>query len=147
LASESGLGEWAAGRFTDFVESVGLQPPDLRARKAVLANSAHALKAGKSGFSARLLSAKNAAMTYGSNDGNALSSALSQVEGIAMDSVSDLKSGIELASLKFFDGAMEIPLVVALPDALASGMEDGIALAFQYLKSVAIDITGERRWR
>lgn len=62
LMGASGLGSWASGALKDTVEGFGFAPVDLAARKAVLVNSQHVLKADDSAFSARLLSAKEAAL-------------------------------------------------------------------------------------
>ena len=69
LMGASGLGSWASGALKDTVEGFGFAPVDLAARKAVLVNSQHVLKADDSAFSARLLSAKEAALMSQGNGG------------------------------------------------------------------------------
>ncbi len=58
----SGLGSWASGALKDTVEGFGFAPVDLAARKAILVNSQHVLKADDSAISRRLLYAEEAAL-------------------------------------------------------------------------------------
>lgn len=68
LMGASGLGSWASGALKDTVEGFGFAPVDLAARKAVLVNSQHVLKADVRHFPP-LLSAKEAALMSQGNGG------------------------------------------------------------------------------
>lgn len=144
LGSASGLGTWASDEFEKRIEDLGFAPPDLQAKKAVLVNSGHVLEADNSTFSARLLSAKNAAIQYG--DGG-LNAAASAAESLASGVVEGLSADFEIATIVLIEGKVEIPITIALP----SFVTDGIASVFQsgidQLYSAASSWTGARQWR
>lgn len=144
FASESGLGEWAESKLTALIESVGLEKPELRAAKAVLVNSGDVLPGMDTSFSARLLSLKR--MAQNSEDGTLFSGALSQVERSALESVSSFGEEIELGSIKIFNGALEIPLVVSLPGFAKDYLGGLVSSFFDGISGLAASLSGERRW-
>lgn len=119
LMGASGLGPWVSDALKDTIAGFGFAPVDLAARKAVLVNSQHVLKADDSAFSARLLSAKGAALMSQGNGG--IDGALSCVQSAAMDAIADLGGEFTIATIVIFDGLVEVPVTVALPQAITGG--------------------------
>ncbi len=145
LASASGLGSWASDAFEDAVASVGFEPVDLRARKAVLVNSSHVLAADDSAFSARLLSAKQQA---NSSDGSGgLEGAISLVQTAAQDAIDDVSGEFTIATVVLFDGLLEVPITVSLPAAVTGGLEQAVQTGIGYLRNIAETVTGVRQWK
>lgn len=144
LASASGLGTWASGALGEAVSSVGFAPVDLSARKAVLVNSRHVLEADDSTFSARLLSAKDAALASGGDAG--VQGAISCIESAAHDALSGLEAEFTVATVVLFDGIVEVPVTVALPKAVTGGLSDAVQKGIDALRGVASSVTGVRQW-
>ena len=144
FASESGLGDWASGKLNGIIEDAGLEPPELRAAKAVLVNSGDVLAYADGSFAARLLSLKK--MALNSKDGSLFSGALSQAEQAALSSVSWLGDEIELGSITIFDGAIELPVVITLPPCVQDYAFGAISSVFGSIANLASSLTGERRW-
>lgn len=146
LASHSGLGTWASDAFEECVADAGFEAPDLRARKAVLVNSAHVLSADDSTFSARLLSAKRQALTAG-NSGMGFEGALASLESTAQGVIKDMSSEFTVATLVIFDGAVEIPLVITLPTVVTEGLSGAFQKGIDALRGMVATWTGVRQWR
>ena len=144
LASASGLGMWAADEFKRRVADAGFDPPDLLSRKAVLVNSAHVLEADPSGFSARLLAAKNAVIDHGEGG---VQGAVSAVESLAHDAVSALSSDFTVATIVLLEGKVEIPITISLPSSVTEGISGLFQAGIDQLYSVATSWTGARQWR
>ncbi len=144
LMGASGLGSWASGALKDTVEGFGFAPVDLAARKAVLVNSQHVLKADDSAFSARLLSAKEAALMSQGNGG--IDGALSCVQSAAMDAIAGLGGEFTIATIVLFDGVVEIPVTVALPQAITGGLTQAVQHGVDSLRGIASSVTGARQW-
>lgn len=73
LASESGLGSWAAKTLRESTASLGLEPAKLSAGKPVLVNTYHVASADGSEFSQSLIRVKTAyAQMPGSGTGDPL---------------------------------------------------------------------------
>lgn len=145
LAGASGLGSWASDALEDAIAEVGFDPPDLSAHKAVLVNSVHVLEADDSGFSARLLAVKRQVVASGGDGG--MEGALSAIERAALDAVDDVSAEFEVATIVLFDGALEVPLTVALPSAVEEGLAHAVQSGIDALRSMATSITGVRQWR
>lgn len=137
LMGASGLGSWASGALKDTVEGFGFAPVDLAARKAVLVNSQHVLKADDSAFSARLLSAKEAALMSQGNGG--IDGALSCVQSAAMDAIAGLGGEFTIATIVLFDGVVEIPVTVALPQAITGGFDSSSAAWCRFLEGNCLE--------
>ena len=148
LASESGLGTWAANAFSDVVESLGLSPVELGSPKPVLVNSAHVLAADSSNFSSALLSAKEKSIELGREaDADLFSSALSVFEASSLDALANLEGGIEIAVIEpFGSGGPSIPLTIALPPSATSIAGRAIQDSIERMKSIYARAGGVRRW-
>lgn len=145
LAGASGLGPWAASALEDAVADVGFDPPDLSARKAVLVNSSHVLEADDSAFSARLLAVKRQVVASGGEGG--MEGALSAVESAALEAAGSLSAEFDVATIVLFDGALEVPLTIALPSAVEEGLTQAVQSGVDSLRSLAASVTGVRQWR
>ena len=144
LMSASGLGSWASSAMREAINAVGFSPVDLSARKAVLVNSEHVLRADGSTFSARLLSAKEMALSSGGNSG--LSGVLSGVEASASSAIGDLSSEFTVVTIALFDGAIEVPITISLPRGVADGLSQALQSGIAALKEVVSSVTGVRQW-
>lgn len=144
LMGASGLGPWASGALQDAVKGFGFAPVDLAARKAVLVNSQHVLRADDSAFSARLLSAKEMALMSQGNSG--IDGALSCVQSAAVDAIAGLGGEFTIATIILFDGAIEVPVTVALPQAITGGLAQAVQHGLDSLRGIASSVTGVRQW-
>ncbi len=144
LVSVSGLGMWAANAFEEAVDYMGFSPPDLAARKAVLVNSTHVLEADGSTFSAQLLTAKNAALRYGTGS---IEGAVSAVNSLTAQAVGAITAEFEIATIVVLEGMVEIPITVSLPSFVSQGITEGIQAGINQLYSVVVSWTGTRSWR
>ena len=145
LMSASGLGTWASDAFGEAIESLGFSPVDLSAKKAVLVNSLHVAKADDSAFSARILSAKELALASQGEGG--IDGALSSVEAAASEAVSDLGAEFTIATIVLFDGVLEIPVTVALPQAVTGGLQQAVQKGVDSLRGIVSSVTGVRQWQ
>ena len=146
LDSESGLGLWGAKEFSQFMESLGLQPAKLDAPKPVLVNTGHVLQADEGEFSARLLSVKRVAS--GLTGDNLFEGVIGLAEGNALAGIAGVDDEITIAEIEIAgEGAPKIPIVITLPEGVrddASGMVSSVA---NRLRELAGSITGVRQWR
>ncbi len=146
LTSESGLALWASKSFKSLIKSIGFEPPELRASKAVLVNSSHVLQADNSRFSATLLSVKRASSEL--NSGSSLfDSALSSIERNALKKIEGLGSEFEIATISLLRGAVEIPITIALPNYVIAASQDALSELFSSIRRLTFSvIEGNRRW-
>lgn len=144
LMGASGLGPWASGALQDAVKGFGFAPVDLAARKAVLVNSQHVLRADDSAFSARLLSAKEMALMSQGNSG--IDGALSCVQSAAVDAIAGLGDEFTIATIVLFDGVIEVPVTVALPQSITGGLAQAVQHGIDSLRGIASSVTGVRQW-
>lgn len=144
LMSASGLGSWASSALGGVIEGLGFSPVDLSARKAVLVNSWHVAKADESSFSARVLSAKERALA--SQGEGSIDGILSSIESAASDAVSDLGPEFTIATVVLFDGAFEVPVTIALPQAITGGLQEAVQKGIDSLRGIVSSVTGVRQW-
>lgn len=145
LASASGLGNWAADELKGLVEACGFDPPDLRARKAVVVNSSHVLEGDSSKWSAKFLEIKRGALSAAGESG--FNGALSAVETAALDTVEELGGEFQVGTLVVFDGLIELPITITLPVAVTDGLSASIQEAIDSLRAIVASWTGVRQWR
>lgn len=148
LASESGLGTWAAAAFSDLVEMVGLEPANLASRKPALVNTAHVLMADDSNFSAGLIEVKQSYLALeGNGSGGLFSDAVSHIEAAALESVDDFGDEIVIASIELLgEEGPSIPLTISLPASVKGVAKGFIADIIDRLRGVESSLTGLRRW-
>lgn len=144
LMSASGLGSWASSALGGVIEGLGFSPVDLSARKAVLVNSWHVAKADESSFSARVLSAKERALASQGEGG--IDGILFSIESAASDAVSDLGSEFTIATVVLFDGTFEVPVTIALPQAITGGLQKAVQKGIDSLRGIVSSVTGVRQW-
>ena len=148
LASESGLGTWAASVLSDVLGSLGLEPVKLDSPKPALVNSAHVLAADDSRFSGALLKAKEKNIELGSSSGSDLfGAALSVFETSALDALADLERGVEIAVIEpFGESGPSFPLVIALPPSALSAAGQAVQGSVDRMKSIYGQAGGMLRW-
>lgn len=146
FASQSGLGTWAAKGLTETLEKLDLAPCELAAPKPVLLNSAHVLAAGDDDFAQTLHGVKMRALTYGGATDEFVDEMISAAEQSALASVSNLGQEITIASLELFDGAVSIPVTIALPAEVIEYASTLVGQGFDYLRGLSQTIIPDRRW-
>ena len=146
LASESGLGTWAAETLNGFIEGIGLEAPDLRSPKPVLVNSGHVLESDTSSFSSSLLSVKQSALQSSTPQNNVFGSVLSALESEALKTVESVSEEFEVATLTLFDGMISLPIVITLPSFVQAGLEEFVVSGIASIKSLVANVTGVRQW-
>jgi hypothetical protein len=147
-ASESGLGKWAANTFSDLVKTFSLEPANLEALKPALVNSAHVLAADDSPFAAQLLSVKQHYIALdGSGSDDLFSTAITQIEAAALESVEALDGEITIANIELLgEGGPSIPITIALPPPIKAAASNLISTAANKLKDTVSSWSGIRRW-
>lgn len=148
LASESGLGTWAAQTFSELIASLGLEPVPLDSPKPVLVNTAHVLAADGSRFSEVLLDAKGRCIALGDAAGaDVFSAALSVFETSSLDAIADLGAGIEIAVIEPFGSeGPSVSLTIALPSSAVSAAGQAVQDSVARMKSVYSQSGGMARW-
>lgn len=146
LASESGLGQWAANCFASGLSELGLEPIDLSPQKAVLVNTAHILRADESNFSARLLSAKERVLSYQDAD-EFFSSTLGDAKGAIMSAIGGAEFTIEIATIEIVQDSLEIPITITLPQSIKDAATGAVEQGFAALEGVFTQIAPARRWQ
>ena len=146
FASQSGLGTWAAQGLTQTFEKINLAPCELAAPKPVLLNSVHVLAAGDDSFAQTLHGVKMRALTYGGATEEFVDEMISSAEQSALASVSSLGQEITIASLELFDGAVSIPITIALPAEVIEYASSLVGQGFDYLRGLSQAIIPDRRW-
>ncbi len=146
FASQSGLGAWVAQGLTNTLEKLGLSPCELAAPKPVLLNSIHVLAMGDDAFVEGLYGVKMRALTYGGATDEFVDEMISAAEQSVLASVADLSQEIEIASLELFDGAVSIPITIALPSGVIEYASSLVGNGFDYLRGLSQTILPDRRW-
>lgn len=146
FASESGLGDWASGRLEELVNTVGLEPADLSSPKPVLINSEHVLAEGERSFSAKLLSIKHFAITSPLARGNVFGGVLDDIAESGNHYIDEFTQGFEIAHIEIFEGAITIPITIALPGFIAEEARTLLALGLELLRGLVVTVTGSRQW-
>lgn len=146
FASQSGLGTWAAQGLTQTLEKLDLAPCELAAPKPVLLNSAHVLAAGDDSFARALYGVKMRALIYGGATEEFVDEMISSTEQSALASVSDLGQEIQIASIELFDGAVSIPITIALPSEVIEYASSLVGQGFDYLRGLSQTVIPDRRW-
>lgn len=129
LIGASGLGEWAAGKLTSLIEGLGLQPADLRARKAVLVNSAYVAECGNDSASRGYLAMKQRVISAASDATDLFSMVLNDAQIQALGQIEAFGDSIEVASVELFGAGgprftVSIPVPRAVRDFAVSTIQD-----------------------
>ena len=146
LASESGLGPWAADCFETIVEGAGLQPADLSPRKATLINTMHIGYADDSPFCARLIDVKVANLGRNTS-AEVFENVLDSVQSAITEQIDDADFTIEIATIEIIQGTVEIPITITMPQSIKDTANDTIRQAFSALQDRIADFQFSRRWR
>ena len=146
LASESGLGPWAAGCFESIIEGVGLQSADLSPRKAALVNTMHIGYADDSPFCVRLIDVKIANLGRNTN-AEVFENVLDSAQSAITEQIDDADFTIEVATIEIIQGSVEIPITITIPQSIKDTADDAIRQAFSALQDRIASFQVSRRWR
>lgn len=147
LSSASGLGTWASGALRDVVAALGLEPAELDALKPALVNAAHVAGADDGAFAARLISAKQRALSLPGGSTDLFSSIVGSVEDAALEDIASFDGTVEIASIALFgEGGPKIPLVIALPPAVRDAAGNLVSRMADAVRGVYGSVTGIRVW-
>lgn len=86
------------------------------------------------------------ALTYGGATEEFVDEMISSAEQSALASVSSLGQEITIASLELFDGAVSIPITIALPAEVIEYASSLVGQGFDYLRGLSQTIIPDRRW-
>lgn len=147
LVGASGLGKWAAEKLEELAEAAGLQPAELDALKGVLVNTSYVIERDSSAFSRSLASAKEAAARASSPATDALSAAIGALGALASGGLSGTGGEFEVARVDLPLGSGEVPVTIALPDAVVQRARDALAICGGALGSVGGEALAVRSWQ
>lgn len=146
FSGASGLGAWASGALRAMAGALGLQPANLDALRPALVNSAHVAMADDSSFSARLLSAKEQAVSHPLAAGSALPAMAGSIASEALASMGIEAGSIRIASVEVFPGGPSFEVDIALPP-FAQDAAEGVAQgAVDAMKGLYAQVTGVGIW-
>lgn len=147
LAGASGLGTWAADKLTDAIETVGLQPAEVGARKPALVNSAHVAAKGEGSFASGYVSLKQRIVAHPLMSTDLFASLLTDAEQTAVSQIEGLDNEIEIASIELVSGGgWSIPITIPLPEAVKGQGVAAVQGLFSRLRSFYFETTGARVW-
>ncbi len=148
LASESGLGTWAANALEGFMEGAGLRPVELDAPKPALVNTAHVAAAGGGSFAGKFAEVqRNAVAASESASSDAFSAVVSGVEDRVIEGLDGWDGTIEVARIELLgpDGP-SIPVEITVPQRIVDIGHDVVSGAADALRGLVGSITGVRQW-
>lgn len=143
--TSSGLGKWAAGFLTDAMETIGLEPADIRSKMPVVLNTKHIASKDGGGFAVNFMSVKSRALSLSSGSTDAVSSAASAFIDNIEDAVSGGKLDIASIELPFEDGTKVIEWI--LPGSIGDSSKGAIEDVLASLKSGIEGIVPKRSWQ
>lgn len=147
LASESGLGRWAADALTGLFEAAGLQPADMDNPKPVLVNTAYVASAGSDGFAVRYAALQARARSMAGSSTDLFTSVVDDVEGSAYEALEQVGDGLVVAELEFPVGGMTVPIKLVLPPSVREAAAGLVGQASQALRGLYGSVTGIRAWQ
>ena len=144
LASESGLGTWAAKQLKKLVASVGLQPASVDALKPVLVGTAQVASKGTAAFGVRYLQVQGAAVRAAGGTGSVFSSVAAAVEDKA---AALLGSSYTLATIQPLGSlGPSIPLTITLPSSVQGKARGLVSQLAGQLAGVGGSSSEVRKW-
>ncbi len=147
LVGASGLGTWASQQFQSALENVGLEPADLKARKAVLVNSGHVAAKG-SGAIAGYHTLKQRVVTASQGADDLFSMVLNDAESQAISQIQGLGDSVTIASIELLgEGGPSIPVTIPIPEAVRSAGQGLVEDIFDRLRSLRGEPAQEAIWR
>lgn len=148
LASASGLGSWASGKVQGLISDVGLQPAELKPRKAVLVNSKRVAERDAGRFGRTYVNVTQRLVTGSSEATDLFSLVLGLSEQEALDRVERLGDTIEIASIELLgDDGPSLPIVIPLPDQAKEFGVSTIKDIFSRLRSLHGEVSQIRVWK
>lgn len=147
LVSASGLGTWAAGKLSDAIEAIGLQPSEVGALKPLLVNSAHVAAKDDGSFAQNMLSVKRQVVAHPLMSTDLFSSLMTDAEKTALEQVDSLGTSVEIASIELFGPqGPTIPVTIPLPQEVRDWASGAIVELFGRIRSFYFETTGVRVW-
>lgn len=144
LASQSGLGTWAADQVTDAMSKAGLEPAKVESLKPVLVNTGSVTAEDDGSFAVRYRQVKQNASGLMSGSADVFSSVLSNVE---QQAVAMLGSSYTIATVQpLGDMGPSIPLTLTLPGPVRNAGNDLVDSLIARLQDLAVQVTGVRSW-
>ena len=147
LASESGLGSWAADALRWAIEAVGLEPAELGALKPVLVNSAHVAAKDDGAFGGKLVALKQAVYAHPLMSTDLFGSLLTGAEQSALTAIDNVDGIIHVAAIELMDSdGNSIPVDIAMPEPVRQTGVGFVTELFATIRSFYIQTTGVRIW-
>lgn len=147
LASESGLGTWAADALRGAIEAVGLEPAELGALKPVLVNSSHVAAKDNGTFSGKLVALKQAVYAHPLMSTDLFGSLLTGAEQSALSAIDGVDGVIRVAVIELIgDDGSSIPVDIALPEPVKQTGVGFVTELFARIRSFYVQTTGVRVW-
>lgn len=147
LASESGLGAWAAGALSDAAEAAGLEPATIDVLKPVTVNTAHIANAGSDEVSVRYAAVQQRARSAGGQSTDLFAGVVDTAERSAYDILEKVGDGLVVAELEFPVGGVRIPIRLALPPSVTSAASGLVEQAASVLRGLSGAVWGIRVWQ
>lgn len=148
LVGASGLGTWASKKFQEYIERVGLEPPDLVSHKPVLLNTFYVASADQSAFNQGLLGAKQVfSHAYGGIAQDPISAVVGIAGGHLLSEYEAWDATFVIAHIELLgEAGAAIPLEITLPPALKDAGTDLIEQALNQLLALSGQAVEVRRW-
>ena len=144
LASQSGLGTWAAEQVTDVMAKAGLEPAKVESLKPVLVNTGRVVAKDSGSFAVRFKQVKQRSSALMGESADVFSSVLSNVEQQAVEL---LGSSYTIATVQpLGELGPSIPLTVTLPEPVRNAGNGLVESLSERLRTLAVQVTGVRSW-
>ena len=146
LASESGLGDWAAGKLSTCMAEAGLAPARLDVLKPVIVNTGHVVAGDMGRFSVAFSEVKSRALSASSSSTDLFTALVDGVESEAYEAVEKVEEGVVVAVVEFPVGDVTLPITLTVPSGVVDQARGFLAECFDAVRSAAGSITGIRVW-
>lgn len=143
---KTGLGTWASNKLTSLIESVGLQPAPLNALRPVIVNSGHVASKGTNAVEARLVQLKQRAIATPLQSLDLFWSLIGSAEQSALQKVTELASGVEIARIEVEGFGISIPITIALPEVVVRTASDYIVALADQIRGIYGSVSGVSVW-
>lgn len=119
-STSSGLGSWAREALGDVIDTVGLEPGDIRSKKPVIVNTANAVRYDDGSFAVGFRQAKAQGLASSTSSG-LLSGVASKASDAIGEAVSSSRLDVCEIDLPFANGPMRIEWALPAPVSEAAG--------------------------
>ncbi len=148
LVGASGLGSWVSGRFQEAVAALGLQPARLKAKKAVLVNSAHVARQGTGSFATGFVGFKSRVVAAASGADDLFAMVMNDAEREALDRIGAIGDNVEIASIELLgpDGPV-LPITIPVPRAVREQGSAVVRQLFDRIRAFHGSVSPSGVWR